>query len=116
MKKLVLIFILLSSTSLWSEDDFRFYDCFNVEDDKEFATISMIGPLERGRPIFLNTLRMKITRVGDTVVYFEKKDEKGRLVVNASIYQALSMLNVATYRFDGTTISTSKNYNCKFRM
>ena len=76
MKKLVLIFILLSSTSLWSEDDFRFYDCFNVEDHKEFATISMMGPLEKGRPIFLNTLRMKITLVGDTIIYSDKEMKK----------------------------------------
>ena len=120
MKKVVLIFILLSSTSLWSESRVGTYDCSRIGDyGEEFATISL-PPVKAkiGGTFALNSLPLDIYSVSDLRIFGNKKNKDGVVILNVLLFQAVSSLIVETYGEDGTTIEqkTSKVYNCKFRM
>ena len=118
MKKVVLIFILLSSTSLWSESRVGTYDCSRIGDyGEEFTTISL-PPVKAkiGGAFALNSLPLDIYDVSDLRIFGNKKNKDGVVILNVILFQAVSALLVDLYDDDGTTLKSSKRYNCKFRM
>ena len=116
MKKLVLIFILLSSTSLWSAK-VGTYDCYGssfmsgkYKTNKEFlAKVTINETPKKGGTFFLNSLSLKITEVSDVIKGEYKNDNYG---IEVALYQATSRLYTELIYDDGDSVFYS--YVCEF--
>ena len=116
MKKLVLIFILLSSTSLWSAKTGT-YDCYGIhfisgkwKTDKEYlAKVTINETPKIGGTFFLNSLPLKITEISAHIKGEYKNDNYGAKV---TLDQATSRLFSEQIYDDGSSVFYG--YVCEF--
>ena len=111
MKKLVLILILFSSTSVWSNSGI--YDCVGSENSSEGQRVKVIfKTIKEGFTFTLNSLRLTITKV-DNVIQGQYRNDDDELEVEVFLNQANAYLIIKEKVSWRETMRT-RNYVCQF--
>ena len=111
MKKLVLILILFSSTSVWSNSGI--YDCVGSENSTEGRKAKVIfKTIKEGFIFTLNSLRLTITKV-DNVIEGQYRNDDDELEVEVYLNQASAYLIISQKVSWSETMSRG-NYVCQF--
>ncbi|MFL2747404.1 MAG: hypothetical protein ACJ0HU_03410 [Gammaproteobacteria bacterium] len=110
MKKLLLIFILFSSTSLWSNSGI--YDC--VKSNNQFLTPKIIfKTIKEGSTFTFNSLTLIITKA-ENKIEGEYRSDDGELQIEIILNQAKGELILIEYNVFDQGKTTKSSYYCNF--
>lgn len=111
MKKLILILILFSSTSIWSNSGI--YDCVGSETAFKGQKAKVIfKTIKEGFTFKLNSLTLTITKV-DNVIEGQYRNDDDELKVKVSLNQAGAYL-IISQKVPWSETMSSENYVCQF--
>tara|TARA_B100000989_G_C19282180_1_gene360760 strand:+ start:228 stop:575 length:348 start_codon:yes stop_codon:yes gene_type:complete len=111
MKKLILILILFSSTSVWSNSGI--YDCVGSENLTEGQRVKVIfKTIKEGFTFKLNSLTLTITKV-DNFIQGQYRNDDDELKIQVDLNQALAEL-VISEKVSYRETMIRRDYKCKF--
>ncbi len=110
MKKLILILILFSSTSVWSNSGI--YDCVGSSNEKPTPKI-IFNTIKEGFTFTLNSLTLTITKV-ENEIEGEYRSDDGELQVSVILNQATGRLILFEYNVYDQGKTKKGFYDCKF--
>ena len=110
MKKLILILILFSSTSVWSNSGI--YDCVGSSNAKPTPKI-IFKTIKEGSTFTLNSLTLTITKV-ENKIEGEYRNDDGELEIEVILNQARGSLILFEYNVYDQGKTRKEFYDCKF--